>query len=340
MENLEEEKRKENFFKTNGVIKKIKNLVLLIFIVLSLFFMGKFFYVIYDEKTKLDNEIEKSLSLAEKKLDLYLKTFKWEEIDEDKINYNNIFNNYLPYKPKTTISQNYTIYKLPYIREKFSSAINNGIIISKENDSNNKKLEKILSEELNTLDEIEKKLKNKKLKNVRVVAINNDYKVTFSREVFNTLKEKYYSESLKYPIISGKNMRFYKKENGKIYYLEIKNYNLFLKTLLKTPEFKRYEYLFLISPSTRYIYHPKEELLGIDLFTESLIDKDKNLYKTAKELYKKNPLEYFSRLTKNKLTSQSSIMGYKYFSQIPLYIGIVAIDEESIVGCMEASNLQ
>ena len=183
MENLEEEKRKQNFFKTNGVIKKIKNLVLLIFIVLSLFFMGKFFYVIYDEKTKLDNEIEKSLSLAEKKLDLYLKTFKWEEIDEDKINYNNIFNNYLPYKPKTTISQNYTIYKLPYIREKFSSAINNGIIISKENDSNNKKLEKILSEELNTLDEIEKKLKNKKLKNVRVVAINNDYKVTFSREV-------------------------------------------------------------------------------------------------------------------------------------------------------------
>ena len=332
MENLEEEKRKENFFKINGVIKKIKNLVLLIFIVLSLFFMGKFFYVIYDEKTKLDNEIEKSLSLAEKKLDLYLKTFKWEEIDEDKINYNNIFNNYLPYKPKTTISQNYTIYKLPYVREKFSSAITNGIIISKENDSNNKKLEKILSEELNTLDEIEKKLKNKKLKNVRVVAINNDYKVTFSREVFNTLKEKYYSESLKYPIISGKNMRFYKKENGKIYYLEIKNYNLFLKTLLKTPEFKRYEYLFLISPSTRYIYHPKEELLGIDLFTESLIDKDKNLYKTAKELYKKNPLEYFSRLTKNKLTSQSSIMGYKYFSQIPLYIGIVAIDEESIVG--------
>lgn len=66
MENLEEEKRKENFFKINGVIKKIKNLVLLIFIVLSLFFMGKFFYVIYDEKTKLDNEIEKSLSLAEK----------------------------------------------------------------------------------------------------------------------------------------------------------------------------------------------------------------------------------------------------------------------------------
>ena len=188
-----------------------------------------------------------------------------------------------------------------------------------------------MSKELSTLNEIEKMLENKNLKNTRIIAVNNDYRIIFSREVLNELKEKYYSESLKYPIISGKNMRFYKKENGKIYYLEIKNYNLFLKTLLKTSEFKRYEYLFLISPSTRYIYHPKEELLGMDLFSESLIDKDKNLNKAAKVLYKKNPSEYFSRVSRNKVTSQSSITGYKYFSQIPLYIGIVTIDEESIV---------
>lgn len=332
MDNLEKKKREQNFFKISRTAKKIKNLILFIFIILSLFFIGKFFHVIYDEKIKLDNEIEKSLSLAEKKLNMYLKTFKWEEIDEREINYNTILQNYLPYKTKTIANQNYTIYKLPYVREKFSSNISNGIIISKENDKNNKKLEKILSKELRTLNETEKILEDENLKNTRIVAINNDYKMIFSREIFNELKEKYYSESLKYPIISGKNMRFYKKENGKIYYLEIKNYNLFLKTLLKTSEFKRYEYLFLISPSTRYIYHPKEELLGIDLFTESLIDGDKNLSKTARKLYEKNPAEYFSRLSKNKVTSQSSIMGYKYFSQIPLYIGIVTIDEESIVG--------
>ena len=306
MENLENVKKDQNFLEINNRVKRIKNLVLLIFICLSLFFMGRFFYIMYDEKINLDNEIEKSLSLAEKKLNMYLKTFKWEEIDEKKINYNTIFQNYLTYKPKTNINQNYTIYKLPYVREKFSSIINNGIIISKENERNNKKLEGILSKELSTLNEIEKMLENKNLKNTRIIA-------------------------LKYPIISGKNMRFYKKENGKIYYLEIKNYNLFLKTLLKTSEFKRYEYLFLISPSTRYIYHPKEELLGMDLFSESLIDKDKNLNKAAKVLYKKNPSEYFSRVSRNKVTSQSSITGYKYFSQIPLYIGIVTIDEESIV---------
>ena len=331
MENLENVKKDQNFFEINNRVKRIKNLVLLIFICLSLFFMGRFFYIMYDEKINLDNEIEKSLSLAEKKLNMYLKTFKWEEIDEKKINYNTIFQNYLTYKPKTNINQNYTIYKLPYVREKFSSIINNGIIISKENERNNKKLEGILSKELSTLNEIEKMLENKNLKNTRIIAVNNDYRIIFSREVLNELKEKYYSESLKYPIISGKNMRFYKKENGKIYYLEIKNYNLFLKTLLKTSEFKRYEYLFLISPSTRYIYHPKEELLGMDLFSESLIDKDKNLNKAAKVLYKKNPSEYFSRVSRNKVTSQSSITGYKYFSQIPLYIGIVTIDEESIV---------
>ncbi|WP_373076794.1 hypothetical protein [Fusobacterium varium] len=331
MENLENVKKDQNFLEINNRVKRIKNLVLLIFICLSLFFMGRFFYIMYDEKINLDNEIEKSLSLAEKKLNMYLKTFKWEEIDEKKINYNTIFQNYLTYKPKTNINQNYTIYKLPYVREKFSSIINNGIIISKENERNNKKLEGILSKELSTLNEIEKMLENKNLKNTRIIAVNNDYRIIFSREVLNELKEKYYSESLKYPIISGKNMRFYKKENGKIYYLEIKNYNLFLKTLLKTSEFKRYEYLFLISPSTRYIYHPKEELLGMDLFSESLIDKDKNLNKAAKVLYKKNPSEYFSRVSRNKVTSQSSITGYKYFSQIPLYIGIVTIDEESIV---------
>lgn len=331
MENLENVKKDQNFLEINNRVKRIKNLVLLIFICLSLFFMGRFFYIMYDEKINLDNEIEKSLSLAEKKLNMYLKTFKWEEIDEKKINYNTIFQNYLTYKPKTNINQNYIIYKLPYVREKFSSIINNGIIISKENERNNKKLEGILSKELSTLNEIEKMLENKNLKNTRIIAVNNDYRIIFSREVLNELKEKYYSESLKYPIISGKNMRFYKKENGKIYYLEIKNYNLFLKTLLKTSEFKRYEYLFLISPSTRYIYHPKEELLGMDLFSESLIDKDKNLNKAAKVLYKKNPSEYFSRVSRNKVTSQSSITGYKYFSQIPLYIGIVTIDEESIV---------
>lgn len=331
MENLENVKKDQNFLEINNRVKRIKNLVLLIFICLSLFFMGRFFYIMYDEKINLDNEIEKSLSLAEKKLNMYLKTFKWEEIDEKKINYNTIFQNYLTYKPKTNINQNYTIYKLPYVREKFSSIINNGIIISKENERNNKKLEGILSKELSTLNEIEKMLENKNLKNTRIIAVNNDYRIIFSREVLNELEEKYYSESLKYPIISGKNMRFYKKENGKIYYLEIKNYNLFLKTLLKTSEFKRYEYLFLISPSTRYIYHPKEELLGMDLFSESLIDKDKNLNKAAKVLYKKNPSEYFSRVSRNKVTSQSSITGYKYFSQIPLYIGIVTIDEESIV---------
>lgn len=331
MENLENVKKDQNFLEINNRVKRIKNLVLLIFICLSLFFMGRFFYIMYDEKINLDNEIEKSLSLAEKKLNMYLKTFKWEEIDEKKINYNTIFQNYLTYKPKTNINQNYTIYKLPYVREKFSSIINNGIIISKENERNNKKLEGILSKELSTLNEIEKMLENKNLKNTRIIAVNNDYRIIFSREVLNELKEKYYSESLKYPIISGKNMRFYKKENRKIYYLEIKNYNLFLKTLLKTSEFKRYEYLFLISPSTRYIYHPKEELLGMDLFSESLIDKDKNLNKAAKVLYKKNPSEYFSRVSRNKVTSQSSITGYKYFSQIPLYIGIVTIDEESIV---------
>lgn len=332
MENLEGGKKDQNFLKINNKVKKIKNLVLFIFICLSLFFMGRFFYVMYDEKVNLDNEIENSLSLAEKKLDMYLKTFKWEEIDEKKINYNTIFQNYLTYKPKTNINQNYTIYKLLYVREKFSSIINNGIIISKENERNNKKLERILSKELSTLNEIEKILENENLKNTRIVAVNNDYRMIFSKEALDELKEKYYSESLKYPIISGKNMRFYKKKNGKIYYLEIKNYNLFLKTLLKTPEFKRYEYLFLISPSTRYIYHPKEELLGMDLFSEALIDKDKNLNKAAKVLYEKNPSEYFSRVSKNKVTSQSSIMGYKYFSQIPLYIGIVTIDEESVVG--------
>ena len=332
MENLENVKKDQNFLEINNRVKRIKNLVLLIFICLSLFFMGRFFYIMYDEKINLDNEIKKSLSLAEKKLNMYLKTFKWEEIDEKKINYNTIFQNYLTYKPKTNINQNYTIYKLPYVREKFSSIINNGIIISKENERNNKKLEGILSKELSTLNEIEKMLENKNLKNTRIIAVNNDYRIIFSREVLNELEEKYYSESLKYPIISGKNMRFYKKENGKIYYLEIKNYNLFLKTLLKTSEFKRYEYLFLISPSTRYIYHPKEELLGMDLFSESLIDKDKNLNKAAKVLYKKNPSEYFSRVSRHKVTSQSSITGYKYFSQIPLYIGIVTIDEESIVG--------
>ncbi|WP_308009460.1 hypothetical protein [uncultured Fusobacterium sp.] len=330
MESLEKEE--EDFLKNKGKKSKIKNLILLLFISLSLFFMGRFFYIIYEEKGKLNTEIEKSLSLAEKKLDMYLKTFKWKEIDETEINYNTIFQNYLPYKPKTELSQEYIVYKLSYIGEKFSSTINNGIIISKENDKNNKRLEKAVFKEVNTLSEIEEILKNENLNNTRIIAVNNDYRMIFSRKIFNELKEKYYSESLKYPIISGKNMRFYKKENGKFYYLEIKNYNLFLKTLLKTSEFKRYEYLFLISPSTRYIYHPKDELLGIDLFTESLIDGDKDLGKTAKELYTKNPLECFSRLSKNKVTSQSSIMGYKYFSQIPLYIGIVTIDEESIVG--------
>lgn len=330
MESLEKEE--EDFLKNKGKKSKIKNLILLLFISLSLFFMGRFFYIIYEEKGKLNTEIEKSLSLAEKKLDMYLKTFKWKEIDETEINYNTIFQNYLPYKPKTELSQEYIVYKLSYIGEKFSSTINNGIIISKENDKNNKRLEKAVFKEVNTLSEIEEILKNENLNNTRIVTTNNDYRMIFSRKIFNELKEKYYSESLKYPIISGKNMRFYKKENGKFYYLEIKNYNLFLKTLLKTSEFKRYEYLFLISPSTRYIYHPKDELLGIDLFTESLIDGDKDLGKTAKELYTKNPLECFSRLSKNKVTSQSSIMGYKYFSQIPLYIGIVTIDEESIVG--------
>ncbi len=154
MENLEGGKKDQNFLKINNKVKKIKNLVLFIFICLSLFFMGRFFYVMYDEKVNLDNEIENSLSLAEKKLDMYLKTFKWEEIDEKKINYNTIFQNYLTYKPKTNINQNYTIYKLPYVREKFSSIINNGIIISKENERNNKKLERILSKELSTLNEI------------------------------------------------------------------------------------------------------------------------------------------------------------------------------------------
>lgn len=330
MESLEKEE--EDFLKNKGKKSKIKNLILLLFISLSLFFMGRFFYIIYEEKGKLNTEIEKSLSLAEKKLDMYLKTFKWKEIDETEINYNTIFQNYLPYKPKTELSQGYIVYKLSYIGEKFSSTINNGIIISKENNKNNKRLEKAVFKEVNTLSEIEEILKNENLNNTRIVTTNNDYRIIFSRKIFNELKEKYYSESLKYPIISGKNMRFYKKENGKFYYLEIKNYNLFLKTLLKTSEFKRYEYLFLISPSTRYIYHPKDELLGIDLFTESLIDGDKDLGKTAKELYTKNPLECFSRLSKNKVTSQASIMGYKYFSQIPLYIGIVTIDEESIVG--------
>lgn len=332
MENLEKKKGEQDFLKTNGRLKRIKNLILFLFIGLALFFMGRFFYIIYDEKVKLDTEIEKSLSLAEKKLNMYLNTFKWEEIDEKEINYNTLFQNYLPYKPKTKLNQGYTIYKLPYIGEKFSSTINNGIIISKENDKNNKKIEKVLFKELNTLTEIEEILKKENFEKTVFITTNNDYRMIFTREMFNEVKEKYYSESLKYPIISGKNMRFYKKENGKIYYLEIKNYNLFLKTLLKTSEFKRYEYLFLISPSTRYIYHPKEELLGIDLFTESLIDGDKDLKKTAKELYEKRPLEYFSRLSQNKVTSQSSIMGYKYFSQIPLYIGIVTIDEESIVG--------
>lgn len=332
MENLEKKKGEQGFLKTNSKIKRIKNLILFLFIGLALFFMGRFFYIIYDEKVKLDTEIEKSLSLAEKKLDMYLKTFKWEEIDEKEINYNTILQNYLPYRPKTELSQGYTIYKLSYIGERFSSTINNGIIISKENDKNNKKLEKVLFKEVNTLSEIEEILKKENLEKTTIITPNNDYRMIFSREVLDELKGKYYSESLKYPIISGRNMRFYKNENGKIYYLEIKNYNLFLKTLLKTSEFKRYEYLFLISPSTRYIYHPKEELLGIDLFTESIIDEDKDLNKTAKELYEKNPSEHFSRLNKNKVTSQSSIMGYKYFSQVPLYIGIVTIDEESIVG--------
>lgn len=335
MGKLEKEKKEQNFLKTNSRMKKIKNLILFIFIGLSLFFMGSFFYIIYDEKVKLNNEIEKSLSLAEKKLNMYLKTFKWEEIDEREINYNTILRNYLSYKPKTELSQGYTIYKLPYIGEKFSSTINNGIIISKENSKNNKKLEKVLFNKLNTFSKVEEILRNASLEKTRIITINNDYRMAFSREVFNELKEKYYNESMKYPIIFGKDMKFYKKENGKFYSLEIKNYNLFLKTLLKTSEFKRYEYLFLISPSTRYIYHPKEELLEMDLFTESLIDEDKNLNKTAEELYNKTPLEYFAKLSKNKITSQSSIMGYKYFSKIPLYIGIVTIDEESIAERIE-----
>ena len=193
MENLEGGKKDQNFLKINNKVKKIKNLVLFIFICLSLFFMGRFVYVMYDEKVNLDNEIENSLSLAEKKLDMYLKTFKWEEIDEKKINYNTIFQNYLMYKPKTNINQNYTIYKLPYVREKFSSIINNGIIISKENERNNKKLERILSKELSTLNEIEKILENENLKNTRIVAVNNDYRMIFSKEVLDELKEKYYS---------------------------------------------------------------------------------------------------------------------------------------------------
>ncbi|EPC09193.1 hypothetical protein HMPREF0402_04107 [Fusobacterium ulcerans 12-1B] len=321
------------FFKGgNGIrVKKLKKIILFIFIILSLFFLSKFFYIIYEEKVKINTEIENSLLLAEKKLAMYLKTFKWKEIDEKEINYNTILKNYLPYRAKTVLKKDYIIYKFPYIGEKFSSSINNGIIISKESDKNNKKLEKILAEELITLSETEKLLKNKKIKNINIITVNNDYRMLFSREIFNKIKENYYNESLKYPIISGRDMKFYKKENGKFYSLEIKNYSFFLKNLLKTSEFKRYEYLFLISPSTRYIYHLKEELLKIDFFTEALIDEDKNLKKTAEKLYNEKPAKYFSRLKKNKVTSQSSIMGYKYFSQIPMYIGIISLDEESII---------
>lgn len=75
----------------------------------------------------------------------------------------------------------------------------------------------------------------------------------FSSEIFNKIKENYYNESLKYPIISGRDMKFYKKENGKFYSLEIKNYSFFLKNLLKTSEFKRYEYLFNFSFNKIYL---------------------------------------------------------------------------------------
>lgn len=217
------------FFKGgNGIrVKKLKKIILFIFIILSLFFLSKFFYIIYEEKVKINTEIENSLLLAEKKLAMYLKTFKWKEIDEKEINYNTILKNYLPYRAKTVLKKDYIIYKFPYIGEKFSSSINNGIIISKESDKNNKKLEKILAEELITLSETEKLLKNKKIKNINIITVNNDYRMLFSREIFNKIKENYYNESLKYPIISGRDMKFYKKENGKFYSLEIKNYSFF-----------------------------------------------------------------------------------------------------------------
>lgn len=115
---------------------------------------------------------------------MYLKTFKWKEIDEKEINYNTILKNYLPYRAKTVLKKDYIIYKFPYIGEKFSSSINNGIIISKESDKNNKKLEKILAEELITLSETEKLLKNKKIKNINIITVNNDYRILFFKRNF------------------------------------------------------------------------------------------------------------------------------------------------------------
>lgn len=309
-------------------IKFINRIFYGLFLGVFLFFSYNFFKIIFEERKIEKQEVIKSLYKNKEKIDLTFKYSIWNEAKS--VNYNEILENYLFYKREIILRESTWIFKIPYKEKSFMETGKNAAIILRHFKKDDKqKIQNLINGKIKTVSEIEEYLLENNIKNYKIIFQNsgNNYMTIFSNWEIAMILEKYYKESFKYPIIKNNDMIFYKKEDNNIYMLKIQNYKYVFKSLLQSKLSKNYEYFFIVTPSTRYLYHPKDELMNTDIFLEAKIDEDKALEKKANELYQEDFFEDYSNLKNNKMTSQESIMGYVKLSQMPFYLGIISIKE-------------
>lgn len=323
--------------KKDNIINKF---FIILFLGVFLFFLFNFTKIIFKERKSEKAQIMESLYNNKEKMDLTLKYMLWNEVE--KIDYNKILENYIFYKKEIKLKNSLSIYKIPY-KEKGSVNIGKNAALLIKNYKKEDIDDKLISDNnLKTLDEIKKILKTYGIKDFKIILQNlgTDYGSFFSSKEREEIIEKYFEESLKYPIVSDNNLSFYKKEKDKIYIATIQNYKYIFQNSVETGEIQKYSYFFIVSPSTRYIFHPKNEMTNIDIFIEAAMDKDKRLKKQAFALYGEDFFENYSNLRKNKITSQSSVMGFIKLSEIPFYLGVVSLKEDLLLeSALKLNNL-
>lgn len=304
----------------------INKIFIILFLGIFLFFLYNFTEIIFKERKTEKLQVTSSLYKNKEKLDLTFKYLLWNETE--KIDYNKILENYIFYKKHIKLHNTLSIYKIAYKEKSNINIGKNAVLILKTN--KNIENEFIQNKELKTIEEIKKILINHKIDNFKIISQDSEmnYVSLFSPNEIREILEKYFKESLKYPILSNNDLIFYKKEKGKIYIAKIQNYKYIFQNILDLEVNQKYSYFFVVTPSTRYIFHPKNEIINTDIFLEAIADKDKHLKKKAFDLYNENFSEDYSNLKKNKITSQSSVMGFIKLSEFPLYLGIVSLKEE------------
>lgn len=298
------------------------------FLGVLLFFLFNSAKIIFKERKAEKTQVMESLYKNKEKLDLTLKYLIWDEAE--KVDYNKILENYIFYKKEIKLKNSLFLYKIPY-KETGSTNMGRNAVLLIKNYKNQDIGDKFISDNnLKTLDEIKNILNIQGIKDFKIILENpgTDYTSFFSLEEKEEIIEKYFEESLKYPIVSDNNLTFYKKEKDKIYIAAIQNYEYIFKNSIGAGEIQKYSYFFIVSPSTRYIFHPKKGMMNIDISLEAAIDKDKKLKKQALALYNEDFLESYSNLKKNKITSQSSVMGFIKLSEIPFYLGVISLKED------------